>query len=195
MLKIKEIIIVEGKYDKNKLKQFIDGVIIETNGFRIFKDKAKQKMIRDLGQKNGVIVLTDSDSAGFVIRNFLKSILPQDKIKNVYIPEILGKEKRKESASKEGLLGVEGMEVEILKKALNQMVYSENTSLNSKKITKADLFVDGLSGDGSSIKRGNLIEKLGLPKYITPKALLEYLNLTMDFNSYKVLISQINSEL
>lgn len=195
MLKVKEIIIVEGKYDKNKLKQFIDGVIIETNGFRIFQDKAKQKMIRDLGQKNGVIVLTDSDSAGFMIRNFLKSILPKDKIKNAYIPEILGKEKRKKNASKEGLLGVEGMEVEILEKALNKLVSCEELDLNVKKVTKADLFVDGLSGDGSSIKRAKLIEILGLPKYITPKALLEYINLTVDFDGYRALLERINRQL
>lgn len=191
MLKISEIIIVEGKYDKNKLKQFIDGVIIETNGFRIFNDKPKQKMIRELGTKNSVIVLTDSDSAGFVIRNFLKSILPVEKIKNAYIPEILGKEKRKDNASKEGLLGVEGMEEEVIKTALKYLISYENMGLNEKKITKTDFFIDGLSGSGSTEIRLKLIQKLGLPKYITSKALLEFLNSTMDFATYKSLVNEI----
>lgn len=195
MLKIEEIIIVEGKYDRNKLKQFVDATIFETNGFRIFKDKKKQEMIRNLGRKNGVIILTDSDSAGFVIRNFLKSILPADKIKNAYIPEILGKEKRKDEYSKEGLLGVEGVEVEIIKNALNKLDLVENTDNNAKKITKTDFFIDGISGEGSSVLRLKLIEKLGIPKYITPKALLEYLNASVGFEGYKQLLQELKNDL
>lgn len=194
MLKINEIIIVEGKYDKNKLKQFIDGVIIETNGFRIFRDKQKQKMIRDLGMKNGVIILTDSDSAGFVIRNFLQSILPKEKIKNVYIPEILGKEKRKNLPSKENLLGVEGMEVKILENVLNSLNNTDKTQENIRKVLKSDFFQDGLTGDGSSKKREKLIAKLGVPKHITVKALLEYINATMNYDEYKTIICEITEK-
>ena len=196
MINVHEIIIVEGKYDKNKLKQFITGTIIETGGFRIFNDKAKQSMIRKLGQKNGVIVLTDSDSAGFVIRNFLKSILPSEKIKHAYIPEILGKEKRKEKASKEGLLGVEGVEVEIIKKALDMLITENKSSCNSLKVTKSVFFADGFTGrENSSIKRNALIEKLKLPKYITTNALLEYINIVLDFETYKLYLDEINSKL
>ncbi|MFI3114995.1 MAG: DUF4093 domain-containing protein [Clostridia bacterium] len=194
MLKINEIIIVEGKYDKNKLKQFIDGVIIETNGFRIFRDKQKQKMIRDLGMKNGVIILTDSDSAGFVIRNFLQSILPKEKIKNVYIPEILGKEKRKNLPSKENLLGVEGMEVKILENILNSLNNTDKMQENIRKVLKSDFFQDGLTGDGSSKKREKLIAKLGVPKHITVKALLEYINATMNYDEYKTIICEITEK-
>lgn len=193
MININEIIIVEGKYDKIKLKQFINATIIETNGFRIFNDKNKQNMIRKMGIKNGVIVLTDSDSAGFVIRNFLKSILPSDKIKHAYIPEILGKEKRKETTSKEGLLGVEGIEDKIIKNALEKLQLTEQTVNNGSKITKADFFVDGFSGgENSSKKREILLKKLNLPKYITSNALIEYINTVFDICEYKKMVLEVN---
>lgn len=194
MIKINEIIIVEGKYDKIKLSRFIKGIIIETNGFRIFNDKNKQQMIRNLAKKRGIIVLTDSDSGGFVIRNFLKSILPNCEIKQAYIPEILGKEKRKESVSKQGLLGVEGIEDEIIKKALSKHT-TEVHDKNEKVVTKVDFFVDGLSGGENSQKRRDfLINYLKLPKYITTNALLDYVNVVMSFDEYKSLINSFKND-
>ena len=117
MIKVDQIVIVEGKYDKIKLSSIIDGIIIETEGFGIFKDKEKQKLIRKLAEKKGIVILTDSDSAGFVIRNFISSIVPNEFITNVYIPDIFGKAKRKESYSKEGKLGVEGVSAQIIAEA------------------------------------------------------------------------------
>lgn len=193
MINISEIIIVEGKHDKVKLANFIDGTIIETGGFRIFKDKQKQKMIRDLGNKNGVIILTDSDSAGFVIRNFLKGIMPENKIKNAYIPEVLGKEKRKDTMSKEGLIGVEGMSEKIILDAL-----AENISEKKREnfLTKLDFFEDGLSGGkDSEALRTCLLERLNLPKYLSANALLEYINCSLDYETYKSHVFEIKKAL
>lgn len=193
MIKISQIIIVEGKHDKVKLSNFIDGTIIETAGFRIFKDKPKQKMIRDLGNKNGVIILTDSDSAGFVIRNFLKTILPENKIKNAYIPEILGKEKRKETTSKEGLLGVEGMSEQVI---LDALALELSAQKRENFLTKLDFFEDGLSGGtNSEALRQRLLARLGLPKYLSSNALLEYINCSLDLETYKSHIFEIKKSL
>lgn len=193
MINISEIIIVEGKHDKVKLSNFIDGTIIETGGFRIFKDKPKQKMIRDLGNKNGVIILTDSDSAGFVIRNFLKTILPENKIKNAYIPEVFGKEKRKDTVSKEGLVGVEGMTKQIILDALSSDISNEK---RENFLTKLDFYEDGLSGGhDSEALRQQLLTKLGLPKFLSANALLEYINCSLDFETYKSYIFDIKKGL
>ncbi len=192
MIKIKEIIIVEGKYDKQKLKKIVDGTIIETNGFRIFSDKQKQKLIINLAKKQGILILTDSDSAGFVIRSFLKSILPNNVIiKNVYAPQILGKEKRKNTASKEGFLGIEGIDEEILRKSLSNFInYDEK---EGKKVTKTDFFIDGLTGrENSSELRLKMIKKFGLPEYMTTNALLEYVNVAMKYDEYKNIIANIH---
>lgn len=192
MIKIKEIIIVEGKHDKIKLKQFLDANIIETNGFRIFSDKNKQKMIVNLAKKQGIIILTDSDSAGFVIRSFLKSILPKDVvIKNAYIPQILGKEKRKSQASKEGFLGVEGLVEDEIKKALENVM-----TLSDKKveiITKSDFFIAGLTGnENSSQKREKLLKKLDLPLCMSTNALLEYVNIALSIEEFANLLQEID---
>ena len=180
MLKIKEAIIVEGKYDKQRLKEFIDAPIITTSGFRVFKDKEKQALIRKLSQERGLLILTDSDGAGLVIRNFLKGIVPADKIKNCYIPQIEGKEKRKSEPSKEGYLGVEGMTPEILKDALVRSgvdVGEGSTSASFDKITKTDMMEMGLSGaDNSAVLRKQLMQELGIPTYLSANALLEILN-------------------
>lgn len=191
MIKVKEILIVEGKHDRVKLASFTEATIIETNGFRIFNDKNKQKMIIKLASKVGVIIITDSDSAGFVIRSFLKSILPKDVIiKNAYIPQIKGKEKRKDSVSKEGLLGVEGLSEEVIKKALADLITVDNQS--GTKITKVDFFRDGLTGgENSAQKRGQLIDKLKLPSYITTNALLEYINIAVGQEKYQELINEL----
>ena len=195
MIKIDEIIIVEGKYDKIKLKNFIDGVIIETNGFRIFKDKKKQQMIKELSKTKDILVVTDSDSAGFMIRNFLKSIIPTEKIKNVYMPEILGKEKRKTQQSKEGLLGVEGISDDIIIKCLEKYLTVKEPD-NLPKITKAILFADGFSGfNNSKTKREILLKKLDLPKYLSVNSMIDILNTLINFDEYKELIAEVDNEI
>lgn len=191
MIKVDRIIIVEGKYDKIKLSSMIDGIIIETEGFGIFKDKDKQKLIRKLAESKGIVILTDSDSAGFVIRNFITSIVPKEYITNVYIPDIYGKEKRKESASKEGKLGVEGVSVEILKDAFNNagIGTSQSKSTEKKKITLNDFFDDGLTGGAESKKkRTALLKSLDLPERMSTKAMLDILNTFITYDEYKRLV-------
>ena len=158
MLKIKEAIVVEGRYDKNKLAQLVDTVILETSGFGIFKDKEQLALLRRIGEKRGLILLTDSDGAGFVIRNHLKGALPPDQVKHAYIPDCFGKERRKRKPGKEGKLGVEGMEPEVLLQALRRagatILDEEEGREESPPLTKADLFACGLSGgEGSREKR------------------------------------------
>lgn len=191
MIKIDKVIIVEGRYDKIKLSSMIDGIIIETEGFGIFKDKDKQKLIRKLAETKGIAILTDSDSAGFVIRNFITSIVPKEYITNVYIPDIYGKEKRKDSPSKEGKLGVEGVSAEILKEAFKKAgigVYQSETN-ERKKITLNDFFDDGLTGDTQSKrKRTDLLKKLDLPERMSTKAMLDILNTFITYDEYKKLV-------
>ena len=176
MISIKEAIIVEGKYDKMRLKSAVDATIIETNGFRIFKDKEKVNLIKQLAQKQGIIILTDSDSAGFLIRNHLRGIVPQEQIKNAYIPQIKGKEKRKDHPSKEGALGVEGVDEDIILKAL-QNAGAVCGKENQELITKTDLYNLGLTGgEKSKILRTALLKQLKLPQYMSAKAMLEVLN-------------------
>ncbi len=181
-LKIQEAIVVEGRYDKNTLSQVVDAVIIETAGFGIFSNKDKMKLLRDIADKRGIIILTDSDSAGFMIRNHIKGAVDNDKIKQAYIPDIAGKEKRKRSASKEGKLGVEGMRPEIIREALIRagatVVGSESAEIKrGSAISKTDFFCWGLSGTaGSAGKRMELIKKLRLPEHLSADALLDILN-------------------
>lgn len=176
MISIKEAIIVEGKYDKMRLKSAVDATIIETNGFRIFKDKEKVNLIKQLAQKQGIIILTDSDSAGFLIRNHLRGIVPQEQIKNAYIPQIKGKEKRKDHPSKEGTLGVEGVDEDIILKAL-QNAGAVCGKENQELITKTDLYNLGITGgEKSKILRTALLKELKLPQYMSAKAMLEVLN-------------------
>lgn len=201
MITIKEAIIVEGKYDKMRLKSVVNATIIETNGFRIFKDKEKVSLIKQLAQRNGIIVLTDSDSAGFVIRNHLKNIVPKEQIKHAYIPQIKGKEKRKATPSKEGTLGVEGIDEQELLKVLknagvtyqSQEQQAQEYSLQEKiKITKVDLFKLGLTGrENSHILRCSLLKKLNLPQYITTNALLDVLNSLMDLTELTEILKEI----
>lgn len=199
MIKIKEAIIVEGKYDINTLKQLIDTVIIETGGFRIFSDKARLEMIRKIAQKRGILVLTDSDGAGFVIRNYLKSSIPKSQVKHAYIPDIYGKEKRKSSHSKEKKLGVEGMKPEVLKNVLKlsgATFIDENESLNAdlsaEKLEKKDLFALGLSGGvGSTQKRKMLLKKLDLPEHLSANAFLDFVNAVADKSEIEKIISEM----
>lgn len=180
MIKIKEAIIVEGKYDKIKVKALVDAPIIATNGFRIFKDREKCALLRALAQTRGIVILTDSDSAGFVIRSHIKGIVNGGRVLNAYVPEILGKEKRKLQSSKEGLLGVEGVDSEYILSALKQCgatLIDKSPLPKSNEITKNDLYNLGLVGrDNSSDLRQKLFKRLNLPKYITPKAMQEVLN-------------------
>lgn len=191
MIRIDKVIIVEGRYDKIKLSSMIDGIIIETEGFGIFKDKDKQKLIRKLTETKGIAILTDSDSAGFVIRNFITSIVPKEYITNVYIPDIYGKEKRKDSPSKEGKLGVEGVSAEILKEAFKKagIGVSQSETNERKKITLNDFFDDGLTGDTQSKrKRTDLLKKLDLPERMSTKAMLDILNTFITYDEYKKLV-------
>lgn len=188
MIKVDRVIIVEGKYDKIKLSSVVDAVIIETDGFGIFKDKQKQRLIRRLAETKGIVILTDSDSAGFVIRSFISSIVPNEYIVNAYIPDITGKEKRKDAPSKEGKLGVEGVEQDVIINALRLAgVGCEKSENNEKrKITAADLFDDGLSGGAdSSLKRKKLLKYLDLPERMSSKSMLEMINLFMTYDDYK----------
>jgi ribonuclease M5 len=180
MVKIKEAIVVEGRYDKNTLSQLVDAPILETSGFGIFKDKQQLSLLRRVAQNRGLIVFTDSDGAGFVIRNHLKSVIPAKFLKHAYIPDIYGKEKRKAAPGKEGKLGVEGMRPEIILDALRKagatMDGEEVTA--RQQITKQDLMALGLSGGkDSSTLRLALLKKLGLPQHMSANAMLQALNL------------------
>ena len=178
MIKLKQAVVVEGKYDKITLENLLDTVIIATNGFGIFKDKEKQAFLRTIAQKSGVIIMTDSDSAGQFLRTKLKGILQTDNIINVYVPQIKGKEKRKKAPSKEGFLGVEGLSVEILQKALQKAgVVSETAVIKTVGLTKADLYEAGLTGKAdSSARRKQILQQNGFPQNLSCNALLDILN-------------------
>ena len=195
MIKLTKPIIVEGKYDIIKLSNLIDGLIIKTDGFGIFKDKEKQKLIRRLAGETGIIVLTDSDSAGFLIRNFLTSSLPADKITHVYIPDVFGKEKRKTEAGKEGKLGVEGMTEEILLEAFRKAgVVSETTTEKRQLITNVDLYEYGFSGrPNSQEKRKLLLKKLSLPERLSTSSLVKILNTFVTYDDFITIAEEITS--
>lgn len=185
-------VIVEGKYDKIKLSSIISGKIITTDGFAVFKSEEKKLLIRCLAEKNGVLVLTDSDGGGLVIRNYINSIIPKDKITHLYIPEIKGREKRKSCDSKEGIIGVEGIECEMLLKILTPFSLAETVKSNESNVTKTDLFEDGFcGGKESSVKRAILCRELGLPTNISSNALLEAINILLDFDNYKRIANKI----
>lgn len=180
MIKINEAVIVEGKYDKIKLSSVIDGVIIVTNGFGIFKDREKLELIRYYAEKTGIVILTDSDNAGRKIRGYIKGAIKNGSIKNVHIPDIFGKEKRKTKPSAEGKLGVEGIDVKTLVSAFEKAGISSAERTAPKDITKVTMFELGLSGGNqSSILRKKLQSRLGLPSMLSASALLEILNTMM----------------
>ena len=172
---------VEGRYDRNTLLQAVDATVVEVGGFSLFHDDEKTAYLRDLAEKNGIILMTDADSAGFVIRNHLKGCLPPERVKQAYIPDVYGKERRKKKPGKEGKLGVEGMRPEVLLAALkNAGVEPENTPQPTPKITKTDLFLAGLSGGKESAeKRRRLQHRLLLPEHLGSNAFLDALNLLM----------------
>lgn len=174
-IKISEAIVVEGKYDLIKLSRLFDTLIIPTNGFDIYKNKNKLNMLRQVAEKNGIIILTDSDSAGFRIRNHIRNCLGDIPVKNAYIPEVEGKEKRKDSPSKEGFLGVEGIDDAVIIEAV--MSQTQQVEKSDDKITKTDFFELGLTGGAdSSQKRAKLCKKLGLPVKISANQLISALN-------------------
>ena len=188
--KIKEVIVVEGRYDKNALCQVVDATIVETGGFGVFRDREKLAFFRRLAQKRGLILLTDSDGAGFVIRNYLKGAIPPEQIKQAYIPDIAGKERRKRKGGKEGKLGVEGMTPEILLDALRRAgaaFEGQEQAAQTAHITKADLLDKGLIGSHSAEKRAALLQKLNLPAHLTPNAMLEAINLLLTREEFDAL--------
>lgn len=178
-ISIKEAIIVEGRYDKIRLSEFVASPVIETGGFRVFKDKEKQALIRRIAEKRGILIMTDVDSAGFVIRNFLRGIVPENQIKHAYIPTVTGKERRKAQPSKEGVLGVEGLDRESLLRAIRASgahILGEDAR-GGGEITKGDFYVYGLTGQEDSAKlREEILSDLGLPKYLTTNAMLAAVN-------------------
>lgn len=194
MVKIKEAILVEGRYDKNALSQIVDAPIFETAGFGIFKDKAKLAMLRKVAETRGLIVFTDSDGAGFVIRNHIKSVIDGRFLKHAYIPDVYGKERRKAAPGKEGKLGVEGMRPEILLEALRQAgatVEGEDMP-PSRGITKQGLMELGLSGGkDSSEKRRRLLKKLGLPEHMSANAMLQALDLLYTMEALEEMVRDL----
>ena len=203
MIKVKEAIIVEGKYDKIKLRSFIDATIITTNGFRIFKNKKQVEMIKRLANTNGILILTDSDAAGFMIRNHIKNIAPNGSVKQAYIPDIYGKEKRKEKPSKEGKLGVEGVSQSVIIDSIiksgatieNMEDNIKKESQNAKVISKLDFFEDGLSGgEKSKEKRLEFIKYLNLPEHLSANSLLEVVNNIITYDEYKNIINILSNK-
>lgn len=183
MRRIREVIVVEGRYDKNALKQVVDATVVETGGFGVFNDKERLVLLRRLAAERGLIVFTDSDGAGFVIRNFLKGAIPKHQIKHAYIPDIYGKERRKAAPGKEGKLGVEGMKPEVLLSALERAGAAfEDGEVQQQRtpVTKTDLFELGLTGGTNSAeRRAALLKKLSLPEHMTTNAMLEAVNLLL----------------
>lgn len=193
MLKLKEAVIVEGKYDKIRLESLIDALIITTEGFEIFKDKEKKRLIRQIANRRGIIIMTDSDSAGFMIRSHICSFVDPALIRHVYIPDILGKERRKDSPGKEGKLGVEGMTDEVLLKALERagVISGERPE---GEITKLMLFEDGIiGGSNSAWLRDKLKQRLGLPQRMQTNALVQVLNCLLDREEYCAIVSEIRT--
>lgn len=197
MIKINQAVIVEGKYDKIKLSGIIDAPIIQTDGFGIFKDKELQRLIRMLAEKRGLLVLTDSDSAGFKIRSFIGSTVDKKYIKNAYIPDIFGKERRKTEPSKEGKLGVEGVSEEVIMQALaNAGVLCENSKEPERPITKLDLYNFGLTGgENSAEKRAHLLEKYALPSRLTTNSLVTVLNCITTYETFVKDVEEIEKEM
>ena len=192
MKRIREVIVVEGRYDKNTISQVVDAAVVTLGGFAVFNDREKLAFLRRLAEERGLIVLTDSDGAGFVIRNYLKGALPRDRVKQAYIPDIPGKERRKRSPGKEGKLGVEGMKSAVLLEALRRAgaTFEDEAPAaeRGEPITKADLYALGLTGGtGSAERRQVLLRRLDLPEHLTPNAMLEALNLLYDRASFLAL--------
>ncbi len=193
LIKLNMPIIVEGKYDKITLENLVDTLIISTNGFRIFKNKEMCDLIRSFAQTKGIIIMTDSDSAGQVIRNHIKNVSAGGKIINIYVPQLKGKEKRKSTPSKEGYLGVEGLSTEVLLETFSKYgITSVENSINSKKITKTDFYNLGLSGgENSSLNRQKLIDFLNLPQNLSSSALLDVVNTLYSYGEFVAIAEKV----
>jgi len=192
MKKVKEVIVVEGRYDKNTIAQTVDATIIETSGFGVFSDNEKLALLRMLSEKRGLVILTDSDRSGFFIRGRLKGLLGTADIKHAYIPDIAGKEKRKASPSKEGTLGVEGMPPDVIIRALElagaTFLDGQSRTVSYARITKADLYAKGYSGGvDSAKKRRALLVRLGLPARLSANGLLDVLNIIYERDEFLAL--------
>ena len=197
MVRVKEVIVVEGRYDKNTLRQIVDATVITTDGFQIFKDREKQALLRSLAERRGLIVLTDADGAGQVIRGFLRGAVDPGKVKHAFIPDIPGKEKRKSAPSKEGTLGVEGMKPEILLHALRAAgaTIDDEAALGGSGITKADLYRLGLSGGAGSAQRRQMLQKrLGLPARMSANQLLETLNIVTSLPELESILQSVQQK-
>lgn len=198
MVKIQQAIVVEGRYDKNTLSQIVDAPILETSGFGIMKDKQQLKLLRKVAQTRGLIVFTDSDGAGFVIRNFLKGAIDSKYLLHAYIPDVPGKERRKSAPGKEGKLGVEGMTPQVILDALRRSgatILGEETVRSAGSITKQDMMELGLSGGAnSSLLRGKLLKKLDLPGHMSANALLQAVNLLYTLDELRQILSQLGEE-
>ncbi len=196
MTRIREVIVVEGKYDAIRLRSVVDATIIETAGFGIFKDPSQQEMLRRLAAAKGLLVLTDSDGAGFVIRNFLNGILPPEQVKHAYIPEISGKERRKSAPSQEGLLGVEGMQTDVILEALRRAgaTFEDQPTVTGCHLSKADLYDDGLiGGTMSAARRRYLQDWLHLPAKLSANRLLQVLNAAVSPDEYAAALAATNA--
>ena len=193
MLHIKETIIVEGKFDKERLKTVTDAIIIQTNGFSLYKDKRLMDSIKKFAKTTGIIILTDSDRAGFAIRNYIKTCVGKNGVvKHAYIPAIDGKERRKDTASKEGILGVEGMNAALLTDILRNAATERTEQSNRPRITKQIFFEDGLSGaPDSTILRKKLAEKLGLPPRLSANALVDIVDKLCTLEEYKEILDEL----
>ena len=194
MLKTEKVIVVEGKYDAIRLANLVDAAILRTEGFGVFKDHEKQELLRTLADKRGLLVLTDGDSAGMLIRNYIRGLVPAEQITDVYVPDLYGKEKRKDKPSKEGKLGVEGIPDDILIDALQKAGVTEVGDVPSepsdrRPITRLDFYRDGLSGGpNSKAKRLALQKALGLPERMTGKQLLRIINMMVSYDEYRALV-------
>ena len=187
--RVREVIVVEGRYDRNTLLQAVDAAVVEMGGFALFRDREKVAYLRALAEKRGIILLTDADSAGFVIRNHLKGCLPPERVKQAYIPDVYGKERRKKKPGKEGKLGVEGMTPEVLVEALRRAgaTFGGEGRRTAAGITKADLLEKGLIGPNSREKRLEIQKKLGFPEHLTANGLLEAMNLLLSREEFDAL--------
>ena len=199
MKRIKEVIVVEGRYDKNTLSQVVDAAVVTLEGFAVFHDKEKLAFLRRLAEQRGLIILTDSDGAGFVLRGYLKGALPKGKIKQAYIPDVKGKERRKRRGGKEGKLGVEGMPPRLLLESLRRAgaTFEDEVPAGNREspLTKADLFALGLSGgEDSAERRRRLLKRLDLPERLTANGLLEALNLLFSREELEALLRETGTE-
>ena len=196
LIRIKQAVVVEGKYDKIRLSNILDTVIITTEGFRIFKDKEKTALIKLMAEKRGLVILTDSDSAGQMIRKHLEKLVGREAVKSVYLPPLKGKEKRKAAPSAEGFLGVEGTDDEIILAALSRAgVLGETVDKKGREITKTDLFNIGVSGrENSAEKRAELLRFLKLPENLPANSMLEVLNSLYGFEDFMKEVQEWNQE-